>query len=87
MATVTIPWLTGGGNITVTYTGVGNDSPSVSSSVNEGIDREQNITYETEDKSLSVAQRVLQTGKREVYNTLGGDAYFLSEGQTYNVIK
>lgn len=66
MATKTIAWNTGGGNITLTYTGQGNGTISVSSSENDLFeDREQSFgivtTAGTPEKALSIL--IKQRGK------------------------
>jgi hypothetical protein len=83
-----IKWNEGDGYITATYEGSGNGSASISSDVNEGIDREQSITVETtygnNPKSESV--NVKQLGKREVFLPSDGD-FILADGGTFNTIK
>jgi hypothetical protein len=74
MATVVIPWATGGGNITVTYGGVGNSTSSISSTANEGIDRLQIVTVQTSAGSpqKSVQLTVMQQGPYEVLEASDG---------------
>ena len=74
MATVVIPWTTGGGNITVTYGGAGNSASSVSSSQNEGIDRSQAVTFRTTagTPQKSVQLTVKQIGPYEVLEASDG---------------
>ena len=83
-----IKWNEGDGYIIATYDGSGSGSASISSDVNEGIDREQSITVETtygnNPKSESV--NVRQLGKREVFLPSEGD-FILADGGTYNVLK
>jgi hypothetical protein len=89
MATVSIPWQTGGGNIKVNLTGVGAGSPTVKSDTpNEGLDREQAISWQTTfgTPQKTVQQTVRQSGKREVFNASDGE-FILSGGGTFNVIK
>jgi hypothetical protein len=89
MATKTIPWETGGGSITVTHDGgTGNDSPVISSSANEGIDRAQVIIWKTTAGGSQVtrSQAVSQSGRREVFNAADG-GFLPSDGGTFNVLK
>ena len=83
-----IKWNEGDGYITATYEGSGNGSASISSDVNEGIDREQSIVVETtrgnNPKSQSVV--VTQLGMREVFEPSDGE-FVLKDGGTYNVLK
>ena len=61
-----IKWNEGDGYITATYTGSGNGSASISSDLNEGIDREQSILVKTtkgnspKTQSVSVKQLGMQ---------------------------
>jgi hypothetical protein len=89
MATKNIPWATGGGNITITYTGVGNDSPSLSAAANEGLDREQILTFKTTEGSpqKTIQRTVRQAGRREVLCVAEGDFLLAGNGGTFNVIK
>ena len=83
-----IKWNEGEGYITATYEGSGSGSASISSDVNEGIDREQSIKVETtqgsEPKSESV--QVTQIGLREVFEPSDG-GFVLADGGTFNVLK
>ena len=81
-----IKWNEGEGYITATYEGSGNGSASISSDVNEGIDREQSIKVETTDKSVSTTLVVSQEGLREVFFPSDGN-FVLADGGTYNVLK
>ena len=81
-----IKWNEGEGYITATYTGSSNDSPSISSDINEGIDREQAIKVETTDKSVSATVVVSQEGLREVFLPADGD-FILADGGTFKVLK
>lgn len=81
-----IKWNEGDGYITATYEGSGNGSASISSDVNEGIDREQSIKVETTDKSVSATLVVSQEGLREVFTPSDGD-FILADVGTFNVLK
>ena len=83
-----IKWNEGDGYITATYEGSGNGSASISSDINEGIDRTQSITVETtlgsNPKSESV--QVTQIGLREIFEPSDG-MFVLKDGGTFNVLK
>ena len=81
-----IKWNEGEGYITATYEGSGNGSASISSDVNEGIDRTQSVKVETTDKSVSAELVVSQEGLREVFEPSDG-LFVLKDGGTYNVLK
>lgn len=81
-----IKWNEGDGYITAAYEGSGSGSASISSDVNEGIDREQSINVETTDKSKSASILVQQEGLREVFTPADGD-FILADGGTFNVLK
>lgn len=81
-----IKWNEGDGYITATYEGSGNGSASISSDVNEGIDREQSIKVETTDKSISATLLITQEGLREIFQPSDGD-FTLADGGNFNVIK
>lgn len=85
MATSTIKWNEGDGNIVATYEGSGDGPISLTTTPNEGIDREQEITIQTTDKNKSVNVLVKQEGLREVFAT--SDGFILADGGTFNVLK
>lgn len=75
MASKTIAWTTGGGNITLSYTGQGNGSVSVSSSQNDSFDaRSQKVYLSTTlgNPEQNIAVTITQQGKSyspgEVFN-------------------
>lgn len=82
-----IKWNEGEGYITATYGGSGSGSASISSDINEGIDRIATINVSTtkgnNPKSIDVS--VKQIGLREVYVT--SDGGFGVDGGTYNTLK
>lgn len=81
-----IKWNEGEGYITATYEGSGSGSASISSDVNEGIDREQSIKVETTDKSVSATLVVSQEGIREIFVASDGE-FVLNDSGTFNVLK
>lgn len=61
MATLTIPWNDGNGNIILTYTGQGDGTVTVQSDTdNLGADREQVITLKTADGTRAVQVTIQQ---------------------------
>lgn len=61
MATLTIPWNDGNGNIILTYTGQGDGTVTVQSDTdNLGADREQVITLKTADGTKAVQVTIQQ---------------------------
>ena len=81
-----IKWNEGEGYITATYEGSGSGSASISSDINEGIDREQSIKVKTTDKSVSATLLVSQEGLREVFEPSDGE-FVLADSGTFNVLK
>ena len=83
-----IKWNEGDGYITATYEGSGSGSASISSDVNEGIDRMQSILVKTTkgNSPKTQAVSVKQLGMREVFEPSDG-GFILSDGGTYNVKK
>ena len=78
MATKTIAWTTGSGNITLTYTGQGNGSISVSSTENDTFDdRSQSINIVTTAGSPEKAVSILikQHGKKYVVGDVFNFSY------------
>ena len=65
------------------YTGTGNESVSVTSSVNEGLDYSTTFNISTTDKSISKDIVVNKEGRREIYN----EDFILCDGDSFNVIK
>lgn len=83
-----IKWNEGEGYITATYEGSGNGSASISSDINEGIDRTQSITVETTQGSNPKSElvQVTQIGLREIFEPSDG-MFVLKDGGTFNVLK
>ena len=67
-------------------TNSGSTSVTVSSSVNEGLDKSVTFTVETTDGTKSEIITVNREGRREKFNASDG-AFLTSDGSTFNVIK
>ena len=87
MATVNIPWTAGSGDITLTYTGSGNDTIVVDSDMNDlDVSRSQNVTVETtkgtpaQAKTLTVTQAAGPN-----FRLRGGDILRLADGNYLSV--
>lgn len=88
MATSTIKWNEGDGNIVATYEGSGDGPISLTTDTpNEGIDREQEITIQTTDKNKSVNVLVKQEGLREEYITADDMVYITADEEVYGCLK
>lgn len=62
MATLTIPWQDGNGDIILTYDGQGDGTVTVRSTTdNLGADRQQTVTLRTADGSVAVQVTIQQT--------------------------
>lgn len=87
MATKSIAWNTGTGNITLTYTGQGNDTVLVESDPNNLYqDRSQVITFSTTDGSaISREVTVVQKMKEPNFKTLEGYWFVTSDDKYFTV--
>lgn len=86
MATKSIAWNNGSGNITVTYSGSRDDTVSVSSSENDIYeDREQVITVKTTDNAIS-RQVTVRQGMKEP-NLIDSDGnWLIDSNDTYLIV-
>jgi len=86
MATKSIAWNSGSGNITVTYSGSRDDTVSVSSSENDIYeDREQVITVKTTDNAIS-RQVTVRQGMKEP-NLIDSDGnWLIDSNDTYLIV-
>lgn len=75
MATVTIPWEQGSGDIMVALTGTGDGVATLSTgTVNEGVDRSRTVTFRTvRGGNVEVMRTVRQEGRREYLRNASGD--------------
>ena len=83
-----IKWKEGDGYITATYEGSGSGSASISSDVNEGVDRGQYVYVETTKGDILKSRNVYvwQEGMRETFLPTDGD-FVLADSGTFNVLK
>ena len=85
MAQIQIPWSTGTGNITLTFTGQGNATVIVTSDDNPlAVSRTQNITVKTLDGSISRTVTITQEAGPN-FKTSDGKRFKLSNGLYFNV--
>ena len=85
-----IPWEDGNGNIVVTGTGEGSDTPSVASDAsNDSLDREQSITFKTTEGSpqATVERTVRQSGLREKFITADSKVFAPADADVFGVLK
>lgn len=86
MATKSIAWNSGSGNITVTYTGSRDDTVSVSSSENDIYeDREQVITVKTTDNAIS-RQVTVRQGMKEPNLIDSEGKWLIDSNDTYLIV-
>lgn len=89
MKQLKIPWDEGEGNIVASYKGRGN-GPVIftTDGPNEGIDREQSLTFETTEGPNKEIVNVLvkQKGKREHF-LVEGEGFYLPDGSMFDTLK
>lgn len=86
MATKSIAWTTGTGNITLSYTGQGNDSVTVSSDPNNlYYERSQTLTFKTTDNAITRQVTVTQTMKEPNFVTSEGYWFVTSDDKYLTV--
>lgn len=89
MATKSIAWATGTGNITLSYTGQGNDTVTVSSDPNNlYVERSQTISFTTTAGSPTVTRQVtVRQGMREP-NLITKDGHWIvTKNDKYVIVK
>ena len=88
MATLTIPWNDGNGNIILTYTGQGDGVVTVRSSTdNLGDDRQQVLTFKTVGANpVTVQVTVVQPTGMQVLLDCDGNALRTSDGKVLRVM-
>lgn len=85
MATLVKQWLTGTGNLSVTYEGSGDGTAVFTSDENSGIDRIMDVAFKAGDV---VEQRIVtQEGLRQPIGLSGGGVFRLANGGRFGVLK
>lgn len=85
MAELVKPW-NDGGSLSVSYDGDREGSAIFSSDLAEGLDREMQVSFVDNSRSVVVARNVKQEGMRIVFS--GSDMRFITaDGGTFNAIK
>lgn len=85
MAQVVIPWTTGTGNITLTFTGEGNGTVIVTSDDNSlAVERSQDVTVKTVDGTIRRTVTITQAGGSN-FRTSEGKRVRFSNGLYFNV--
>ena len=85
MAELVKPWLTGTGNLSVTYDGDGDGTAVFASDTNEGIDRVMDVAFKAGD---IVEQRIVaQEGLRQPFGLSGGGVFRLANDGRFGVLK
>ena len=86
MAVVTIPWTNGSGNITLTFTGQGNGTSSVTSDANDlYVERSQKVTVKTTDERVEVELTIRQGARVPNFILSDGKYLVTSDGNHFNV--
>lgn len=82
-------WKEGGGSLEVMYEGFESGSINMSSTVNEGLDREMELLVGVTQGRYTVEKKIkiLQEGKREEYVDINGQKYITADGQEYLILK
>lgn len=88
MATKSIAWQKGTGNITLTYTGQGDDTVTVTSSPNDVYeDRSQTVTFSTTAGSPTVTRQVTVTQGMREPNLIDSDGnWLIDSNDTYLIV-
>lgn len=86
MATKNIAWNTGSGNIILDYTGVKDDTVTVSSSENNLYEaRSQTLTFKTTDNQISRQVTVTQGMREPNFKTADGYWLLTADNKYFNV--
>lgn len=82
-----IPWNSGNGKITIESTNNPNQF-KISSTVNESIDQEQELTFVTDGNNSAIVKlKVVQTGLRELFITADNKTFVDANGKPFAVLK
>lgn len=74
-----------GGNLTVTYNGVGEGEAIFTSDENTGIDRETEVTFK--GGGMEEVRKVTQIGLRQPFGLAGGGVFRVKGGGRFGVLK
>ena len=86
MATKNIAWNTGSGNIILDYTGVKDDTVTVSSSENNLYEaRSQTLTFKTTDNQISRQVTITQGMREPNFKTADGYWLLTADNKYFNV--
>lgn len=86
MATKTIAWNTGSGNIILDYTGVKDDTVTVASDANNLYQsRSQSITVKTTDNAISRSVTITQEMREPNFKTADGYWLLTADNKYFNV--
>lgn len=86
MAVQTIPWSTGSGNITLSYTGQGGGTVTVASDDNPlDVARSQTVTLRTTRGGTVTRQVTVRQAAGPNFRTSDGNVFKLSDGKYLNV--
>ena len=85
MAELVKPWLTGTGNLSVTYEGDGDGTAVFTSDENSGIDRVMDVAFKAGD--VVVERVVTQEGLRQPFGLSGGGVFRLANDGRFGVLK
>ena len=82
MATTSIPWDTGGGNITLSYTGTGTGVVSITSDPNTlPTSRSKTVTFMTTGSNpASAILTITQSASSDLFLTTSSGDYFVTSG-------
>lgn len=79
-------WKEGEGSLKIIYKGEHDDSITISSDINEGIDRSIEIQFKGKEEQVVLTKTVKQEGMREIFVASDGN-FLVSDGGTFNVLK
>lgn len=86
--TKVVPWNNGTGNITIVYTGIGNDTVTVTSDANNlSVARSQTITLKTTNNAASCVVTIAQAAMAANFVLSDGNYLLLSDGNYFNVVE
>lgn len=87
MASKTIAWKQGSGNIVCTFSGAGDAPVFLTSDANEDLDRQQDLKLVTTVGGLQATLTVRQPGLREEFVTTDDGEWLVAGGEIFGVLK